>query len=221
MFIQPSSGLIIPQTEHLKLAGEIASHWGNEAFDMPSIDHEAFVHGVTYHDQAFGTMDALSITGMTPEARHTILTQLVAQDLGNPASNIVALMHVLRLIGEDPKRTELKNQCLNRIDREIEKTPYLHHDFAWADPITELCDNISFDLCLEEPTPAVGHVYRQLHDTKTVPITYTINGSLITLDPWPLNVQKIEGSMVGYEQEGYPTSAAHKIPYCIAPASSA
>lgn len=221
MFIQPSTGFIIPQTEHLKLAGEIASHWGNESFHKPTIDHEAFVHGVTYHDRAFGTMDALSITGMTPEARHTILTQLVAQDLGNPVSNIVALMHVLRLIGVDPKRTELKNQCLNRIDREIEKTPYLHHDFAWADPITELCDNISFDLCLEEPTPAVGHVYQLRNDKEQTPITYTIRAAIITLDPWPLDVALVEGWLIGYEQVGYPKSPPHKIPYHIKPASSA
>lgn len=217
MFVHPSNQLIIPQTEHLKLAGEIAAHWGNERFDRPQIAFDAFVKGVTEHDQAFGELDTLSITNMSPDERNNILNKLVNQDLGNPVSNIVALMHVLRLIGVDPKRTDLKQQCLNRIDQETEKTPHLHHDFAWADPITELCDNISFDFCLEEPTPAHGEVYTINGSMDPARIIYTITGSTITLDPWPLDVSRIEGIILGYEQEGYPQSKAHKIPYLITP----
>lgn len=215
MFIRPSDRLIIPQTEHLKLAGVIAEHWGNNTFQKPSIDHDAFVKGVTEHDAAYGQLDTLSITDMSQEARREILTKLIDQDLGNPTSNIVALCHVLRLIGEDPSRNDLREQCLTRIDIEIEKTEYLHHDFAWADPITELCDNISFDFCLEEHTPAHGEVYRLKTDTQATLITYTIVKNTIMLDPWPLDTPRIEGSILGYEEEGYPKSKTHHIPYII------
>lgn len=215
MFIRPSDRLIIPQTEHLKLAGEIAAHWGNDSFETPDIDRDAFVKGVTEHDAAYGQMDTLSITEMTQQARRDILTKLIQQDLGNPTSNIVALCHVLRLIGEDPARHDLRELCLARIDREIEKTDYLHHDFAWADPITELCDNISFDFCLEEHTPAHDEVYRLKSDTQATLITYTIMQNTITLDPWPLDVPRIEGSILGYEGEGYPISKSHPISYVI------
>lgn len=219
MFVRPSDRLIIPQTEHLKLAGVIAAHWGNNTFEKPSIDHDAFVKGVVEHDAAYGQMDILSVTEMTQEARRDILTKLIQQDLGNPTSNIVALCHALRLIGDDPTRLDLREQCLARIDREIEMTDYLHHDFAWADPITELCDNISFDFCLEEHTPARGEVYRLRTDTQATLITYTIVQNTITLDPWPLDVPQVEGSILGYEEEGYPTSKPHPIPYTITPSA--
>ena len=49
-------------------------------------------------------------------------------------------------------------------------------------------------------------------------VRYRIDGSEITLDPWPLQVAEVSGYLVGYQLEGYPERLdGLVIPYHIRP----
>ncbi len=67
-------------------------------------------------------------------------------------------------------------------------------DAAEADRITDLCDRVAFDFCVEGP--ASGRV---------AGIEYTVDGyGGITLDPWPLRPSSVGGIILGFRDEGYP-----------------
>ena len=61
MFKSKTRSIIIPQSEHGRLSGILASLWGNESFDRPAFNFAAFVEGVILHDWNYGLIDTLSI----------------------------------------------------------------------------------------------------------------------------------------------------------------
>ena len=80
----------------------------------------------------------------------------------------------------------------------------MQRDAAEADRVTDLCDRIAFDFCLEEP--AGGRVaVAPRHGAEPVPVAYTVDGQGgITLDPWPLAVPRLGGIILGFRADGYP-----------------
>lgn len=61
MFKSKIRSIIIPQYEHGRLAGTVASLWGNDDFARPVIDFASFVQGVALHDWHYGPIDNLPI----------------------------------------------------------------------------------------------------------------------------------------------------------------
>ena len=75
-------------------------------------------------------------------------------------------------------------------------------DAAAADRITDLCDRISFDFCLEEPDSGAVEVLGA--DGTPVRVAYAVDGrGTITLDPWPLDRPALGGTLA-FAAEGYP-----------------
>ena len=180
--------MVFPQAEHARLAGAIALAWGNERFPRPALPFDAFVRGVTLHDRGYGQLDADGIGEVAPDRWLAIQRAGFAPRGEEPVVDLVVALHVQRLVGD-------------RDDGMTAALPDLHRaagvgegDAAEADRITNLCDRVAFDFCVEEP--ASGRV---------AGIEYTVDGhGGITLDPWPLGPSSVGGIILGYRAEGYP-----------------
>ena len=90
-----------------------------------------------------------------------------------------------------------------------------------ADAITDLCDRIAFDVCVEEPSewrlpvpPGVG--------AAPVEIAFAFDGAgTVTLDPWPLGVPWARPLLAGFAADGYPDRLVPVVePILLRPGSS-
>jgi hypothetical protein len=76
MFRSKNQPSVIPQYEHGRMAGILASHWGNDSFDRPAIDFERWVAGVAFHDWHYGVLDNLPIGEASPEDSRPVSTSV-------------------------------------------------------------------------------------------------------------------------------------------------
>ncbi len=204
MFRSKKRPLIIPQYEHGRMAGFLAQNWGNETFDRPALDFAAFVQGVTLHDWHYGFADNWPITGLDEEAWMMIANLGVKMHLENPISDIIAKMHLRRLMSYRPASAE-RRTLTTQIDRIIaDRLPETEHEravFEWTDKITRICDFVVFHFAFERTTTVCSRV----DSDQETEITYQINGEgLITVDPWPFSAPDLNGIIIGYEAQGYP-----------------
>jgi len=188
MFRSSRREVVFPQAEHARLAGALALAWGNERFPRPELPFDAFVRGVTLHDRGYGQLDADGIGEVEPERWLAIQRAGFAPRGDEPVVDLVVALHVSRLVGGgDPAMTAALPR-LHRLAGVDESVA------AEADRITDLCDRIAFDFCVEEP--ARGTV---------AGIAYAVDGlGGITLDPWPLGPPSLLGLVLGYRADGYP-----------------
>lgn len=205
MFRSKVRNLIIPQMEHSRLAGTIAALWGNDQFDRPPFHFDSFVAGVTFHDHGHGYFDLDEIGGMAPVEELASMRRLVEHRLDDPIADTVADFHILRLLYLNKVWPPLIEACERQIAAGIEATGISRDQYEWANRITWLCDNISFDLCFEEPVQAEIEVSPRKNQAETVLISYEIDrqGHII-IEPWPLRVETYEGFILGYETAVYP-----------------
>jgi hypothetical protein len=204
MFQSKTRNIVIPQSEHARLAGTIAYHWGNTAIAATPIDTVAFAAGVTYHDRGYGLIDTMAI-GATYES-----VWLATQRRGiyimdaDPVTDTVALMHIRRLLshGDSDESRSLIQVADERIAHNIAQTAHTHEDFVQADRVTELCDNISFKFCFEEPAQFAGNV-GTIDNLQPIQVQIEPRG-VIHLNPWSLNVAEVRGFILGYQATGYP-----------------
>jgi hypothetical protein len=166
----------------------LALAWGNDRFPRPPLPFDAFVRGVTLHDRGYGELDADGIGEVAPDRWLGIQRAGFAPRGEEPVVDLVVALHVHRLVGGgDPAMTAALPE-LHRLVGVAED------DAAEADRITNLCDRVAFDFCVEEP--AGGRV---------AAIGYAIDGhGGITLDPWPLGLPRVGGIIFGFRAEGYP-----------------
>lgn len=204
MFQSKTRNIVIPQSEHARLAGTIAYHWGNTDIAPSPVGAMAFAAGVTFHDRGYGLIDTMGI-GTTDES-----VWLETQRRGVYMTNAdlvidtVALLHIRRLLShslEDDVQVLLAFTD-ERIEHNIAQTPYTRNDFDHADTITELCDNISFKFCFEEPAQFTGNV-GATDNLQSIQVQIEQRG-VIHLNPWPLNVAEVRGFILGYQAAGYP-----------------
>jgi hypothetical protein len=188
VFRSSRRAVVFPQAEHARLAGAIALAWGNDDFARPPVPFDEFVRGVTLHDRGYGELDADGIGEVAPERWIGIQRAGFAPRGEEPVVDLVVALHVHRLVaGGDPAMTAALPE-LHRLAGIAEG------DAAEADRITNLCDRIAFDFCVEEP--AGGRVGA---------IEYAVDGyGGITLEPWPLGLPGLVGIVFGFRAEGYP-----------------
>jgi len=75
---------------------------------------------------------------------------------------------------------------------------------AAADRITDLCDRVSFDFCLEQPES--GSMGVMGPDGEAIAVRYEVDGhGTIVLDPWPLEERTLSGVLLGYAADAYPS----------------
>lgn len=204
MFKSRVRPIVVPQAEHGRLSGILASLWGNEAFDLPAMDFDSFVLGVTSHDRGYGVLDNSPLFQMPADDWNAIQRNGITQGFDDPVANIVTLMHIKRLLGysDVPELNQLVDQ---HIKQSLIQTDVPTDVFVWADKITRLCDNIAFDFSFEKmiQKPTDVHPRRDSEETVTIHHRLEDNG-VIRVDPWVFSVEEYHGFIMGYELEGYP-----------------
>lgn len=226
MFRSKTQSIIVPQYEHGKLAGTLASHWGNTDFDRPDIDFAAFVKGVTLHDWSYGVLDNLPIMESTDAEWLPFMRRGIEYSFPHPVTDIVVKLHIRRLLAGQPtpggqltpQRAQLVGVIDEIVDRRLVESGYSLADFQWADHITRLCDFISFDFAFGESVERTLPLCPRLKSAFEVEISYSIGAhGDISLTPWPFDDPAFTGILIGYQRQGYPTDL-HPIllPYSVA-----
>jgi len=207
MFKSKMRLIIIPQSEHGRLSGVLASLWGNEGFDRPAFDFGAFVEGVILHDWNYGLVDTLPIMEAGEEEWLTMAACGVHHTFENPVIDIVVKLHLKRLLNAHnyPERQKLVRVIDRHVASRLPQTAFTLTDFEWADKITRFCDMVAFDFSFEQPTTETIKLYARRGVGQMTPVTYEIkpNGE-IQVDPWPFSVPCYSGFIFGYQREGYP-----------------
>jgi hypothetical protein len=214
MFRSKVRALIIPQYEHGRLAGTLASLWGNEDFARPAIDFTSFIKGVTLHDWHYGVVDDLAIGGVSEVEWLDMVRKGIEYWFDDPITDIVAKLHLRRLVsGRNlPEADTLLNLVELRIIERLPSTSFSREQFEWADTITRYCDNLAFDFSFEKPVEKSSAVYARANSRKETPITYAIKpGGEIVVEPWPFSVEAFSGIIIGYHQAGYPETLTPEI----------
>lgn len=182
MFRSTVRDVVYPQAEHQRLAGAIAAAWA----EPPLEPFASFVRGVATHDRGYGELDTDAIGSIGPE-RWLEIQRPAVEPRDDPVADLVVAMHVQRL-AEDFVPLDA------HVPERLAAAGVDPDAAAAADAVTELCDRLAFDFCLEHASS--GHIGE---------IDYTLDedGSA-TLDPWPLAVGELAETVVGYRADGYP-----------------
>ena len=196
--------MVFPQSEHAVLAATIASAW-NEAVAPIGIPRERFVRGVARHDRGYGEHDADEIGQVSRERWLAIQERGFAPTRHDPVVDLVVALHVRRLVsgGDDDGSGRLLQAMDDALPALVRDAGVPAGDAAAADRITDLCDRISFDFCLEEPGSGGLDVLGV--DGSPERVSYAVDGlGTIALDPWPLDRPALGGTVLAYAAERYP-----------------
>jgi hypothetical protein len=190
--------VIYPQADHARFSAAIAAVWGNDRFDPPPLDVDAYVRGVALHDRGYGELDTDGIAEVPTDRWLEIQWESFRPRGEDPVVDLVVGLHVERLVswGHDASRMTAMLPEL------LAAAGVGEPEARAADSITHVCDGVAFDVCFEEPLtwtrpvlPGVG--------AEPVEITFAYDGE-VTLDPWPLAVPWLRAVLVGYAADGYP-----------------
>lgn len=175
---------MFPQMEHAAFAAGIALQWR----ERPNVPFDSFVRGVALHDRGYGELDEDEIGAVDPGRWLGIQRRGFGARVDDPVVDLIVSLHVARLVGDDdPSFRDELPPLLARAGVD-------NATAAAADRITNLCDRISFDVCLEQPEEgSLGE------------ITYACDGSnRVSVDPWPFDAGRFRVLLVGYRTDGYP-----------------
>src|SRR5581483_2916422 len=102
---------------------------------------ESFVRGVALHDRGYGELDNDPIGGVPRERWLEIQRRGFGERDDDPIVDLVASMHILRLVrGAVPEFEDALPRLRERAG--VDEATALA-----VDEITNLCDRISFDVC--------------------------------------------------------------------------
>jgi hypothetical protein len=193
MFRSKQRDVVYPQAEHMRLAGIVAAAWGGR---RPPIPFESLVRGVATHDRGYGELDDDPL-GEIPQERWLEIQQrgFAPQD-DDPIVDLVVAMHIHRLVtgSPDPVEPEVRDRFTDAMPDRLEAAGIDADAAAAADDVTNLCDRLAFSFCFEQA--ASGTV-------GGIAFTVAADGTA-TLSPWPLAVDELRETVVGYEAAGYP-----------------
>lgn len=222
MFISTRRAIVIPQSEHLKLAGALAQLWGNAEFELPPLPRLSVVTGIALHDRAFGYLDDLPVGMEVDDTRWLPMTRDgFYMPCADPVADLIARHHLLRLVsGRDtPPRRALAEEMCDAMRQQIERHGLEAGLLSQVDRMTKFCDFVAFDFCFEKAAEGQVELFAAYTSARTQAVRYRIAGGEIILDPWPLHVAEYEGYLVGYQQDGYPQRLdGLVIPFHIRPA---
>jgi hypothetical protein len=196
--------VVFPQLEHARLSAAIALVW-DDAFGPLPLPRESFVTGVALHDRGYGEHDADGI-GAVPRERWLAIQRGSFAPAGvDPVADLVVAMHVRRLVSHATH--DRARAALTEMDEAIpalrEAAGVSEAEAAAADRITDLCDRVSFDFCLEQRDSGSVHVIGPAGEVLAV--RYEVDGQgTIVLEPWPLAPRTVSGVLLAYAAESYP-----------------
>ena len=206
MFRSQTRDIVTPQSEHLKMCGELAQIFGNAKFEKPNIPTKSLVSGILLHDRLYGEYDNLGVGEVDENDWLDLLSKELDSTLEDKIADVIIKMHIKRLFSR--KTSEKSAKLVERFEKkinDIKKEYSLQHiDFDQIDKITNLCDGISFNFCFE--TNEKGTV----SDLKTaegnlVNVEFKIVDSIITVSPYPFSIDPFESTITSYRSENYPT----------------
>jgi hypothetical protein len=206
MFKSKQRDIVITQFEHGRFAGILAANWGNEQFARPAIDFESFVKGVTFHDRGYGLIDNAPIDGVPLVEWLAIQKRGIDARYDDGVADIVALLHIRRLLNLDPtpERQALMALADERVEARLADVPNTRAQFTAADRITRFCDDLAFHFSFEN-IRGVTHEMQPQPEAETVTLTSHIESDgVIRVNPWPFSVARFGGFLIAYEAAGYP-----------------
>ena len=207
MFKSKTRPVVIPQSEHAKLSGVVAFHWGNDDFDKPAIDFDSFIEGVSFHDWAYGAIDNFQIGNLDFDKWINLIEKGSELKFDNPVTDIVAKLHLKRLIDYDEfeGKENIVGKINSRINEILPKIGYTLDQFLWADRITAFFFFLAFSFSFEIETEKKVKVYRRINNVEeTELIMFFSSRGEVKVDPWPFSVNEIKGFIYAYDSEGYP-----------------
>lgn len=192
MFQSRRRPIVFPQADHARFAGALATAWA----DRPRLPFESFVRGVADHDRGYGEHDADDIDTVVNPRWAEIQRRGFAPRGEDPVVDLVALLHVRRLLSsqEDEFERAAYEEADALLPGLLAAAGVSREDAEAADLITNVCDAISFSFCFEEPVE---------RDVRGYHVTLDGRGG-VTVDPWPFAVPRLLGLVTAFETEGYP-----------------
>ena len=218
MFRSRRRPVVFPQLEHARLAAAIALAWEDGLAPVP-LPREGFVAGVALHDRGYGEHDDDEIGAVSDDRWLAIQSRGFTPVGDDVVVDLVVAMHVRRLVSH--RSSDAARRALAEMDAALVEVRadagVAEEDAAAADRITDLCDRVAFDFCLEQP--AAGVVPVSGHDGGSVALAYEVDGEgNVALDPWPLRPGTVTGIVLGYAAEGYPRRLEPVVtPFTLAP----
>jgi hypothetical protein len=199
MFRSRRRDVVFPQMEHAAFAAGIALQWA----DRPNVPFDSFIRGVALHDRGYGELDEDEIGAVEPGCWLEIQRRGFGARDDDPVVDVIVSLHVARLVGDDDSSFRDELPALLARASVDEATA------AAADRITNLCDRISFDICVEQPEEGSLGGIRYSYDGDT----------RVTVDPWPFAPERFGVLLVGYRADGYPRTLDRVVePIAFAPA---
>ncbi len=206
MFKSKRRSIITPQAEHLRLVGALAMLWGNADFDVPPIDRSSMVIGMGLHDRGYGDLDNLAIGGMREEEWHVVARRGFYMQYSDVVADTIAKYHVRRLASRDEsgRRRAMALEFSQAIEVQLEQHNLSRSLFDRIDRITDFCDKVSFDFCMDVPASGEFLIYPRNGEDEEVLVGYHVEDGVIHATPWPFSVASYTGYLIAYRADGYP-----------------
>ena len=213
---------MFPQREHARLSAALADAW-SDAFAPVRLPRARFVRGVAEHDRGYAEHDVDEIGQVTRDRWLAIQEHGFAPTRDDTVVDLVVALHVRRLVssGDDDGSRRVLRAMDDALPALVREAGVSTDEAAAADRITNLCDRISFDFCLEQPDSDGVDVLGG--DGTPVRVAYEVDGrGTIALDPWPLDRPTLDGTVLGYAADGYPDVLEEvRTPFAVEPMDGA
>ena len=180
--------------------------WGNDDFDVPPINRSSMITGMGLHDRGYGYLDDFPIGSMSEDEWNEIARRSFYMQYSDTIADTIAKYHVRRLASHD-KSEERKAMTLEfsqAIGKQLRQNNLSERLFDRIDRITELCDKISFDFCMDVPDSGGVSIYRRNSGDEEVLVKYHVEDGVIHVVPWPFSVSRYESYLIAYQSDGYP-----------------
>lgn len=206
MFKSKSRPIVIPQSEHLRLVGALAMLWGNDDFDIPPVERNSMITGMSLHDRGYGLLDNSAIGEMSEEEWHGIARRSFSMFNSDVIADTIVKYHIRRLTGysNTHERRTMAAEFSQAIDDQIKSHSLSKEVFDRLDRVTELTDNISFAFCFDSPDSSEVSIFPQNGEDTEIPIRYSVQNGTIHVSPWPFSVDTYDGYIFAYRMDGYP-----------------
>ena len=206
MFKSKRRGIVTPQAEHLRLVGTLAMLWGNAEFDLPPIERNSLIAGMGLHDRGYGALDNSPIGGMSEDEWNGIARRGFSMPCSDIVADTIVKYHVRRLASHDEsaERKAMTAEFSQAIDGQLKQHNLSKPLFDRTDRITNLCDKISFDFCMDVPDSGEVSIFPRNDEDAEIPVQYHVEDGMIHVNPWPFSVDAYEGYLIAYRSDGYP-----------------
>lgn len=206
MFRSQRRSIVTPQSEHLRLVGTLAMLWGNAEFESPPIDRNSMIMGMGWHDRGYGFLDNSAIGGMSAEEWNAITRRSFSMSHSDIVADTIVKYHVRRLASHDEsaERKAMTAEFSQAIAEQLKKHGLSKTLFDRVDRITEFCDRISFDFCMDTPDSGRVSIFPRNGGDEEVTVHYDVDDGEIRVRPWPFSVNHYEGYLIAYRLDGYP-----------------